>query len=82
MQEQKMTQHRWVFGISSPGIGVCALNPHNGGNGSFGREERDHIIPAVAAAQAKGLDVQGPLPCDMIFLKRQYLDAIVTIYHD
>jgi hypothetical protein len=58
------------------------LNPHNGENGSFGREEIDHIRPAVAAARENGIDVQGPYPCDTIFLKREHFDGIVTMYHD
>ncbi|KAL4867114.1 hypothetical protein BDV12DRAFT_123479 [Aspergillus spectabilis] len=73
---------RWESGIESPRLGVCALNPHNGENGSFGRQEIDHIRPAVAAAVSKGINVQGPYPCDTIFLKRQHFDGIVTMYHD
>ncbi|KAJ8103366.1 pyridoxal phosphate PdxA-domain-containing protein [Lipomyces tetrasporus] len=73
---------RWESGIESPRLGVCALNPHNGENGAFGRQEIDHICPAVAAAREKGIDVQGPFPCDTIFLKREHFDGIVTMYHD
>jgi 4-hydroxythreonine-4-phosphate dehydrogenase len=58
------------------------LNPHNGENGAFGRQEIEHIRPAVSAAVEKGIDVQGPFPCDTIFLKRQHFDGIVTMYHD
>lgn len=63
-------------------MAVCALNPHNGENGSFGRQEIDHIRPAVAAARERGIDVQGPYPCDTIFLKRVHFDGIITMYHD
>lgn len=73
---------RWESGVDSPRLGVCALNPHNGENGSFGRQEIDHIRPAVEAARANGIDVQGPFPCDTIFLKREQFDGIVTMYHD
>ena len=69
-------------GIASPRIGVCALNPHNGENGLFGMEEIDHIIPAVKRAKAAGLGVDGPYPCDTIFLARHKYDGIVTMYHD
>ncbi|TFZ02671.1 4-hydroxythreonine-4-phosphate dehydrogenase PdxA [Ramlibacter henchirensis] len=73
-------------GIERPRIAVCGLNPHNGDNGSFGREEIDVIGPAVQAAGQRGLTVEGPFPADTIFLKvqgdqRQY-DAVVTMYHD
>lgn len=75
-------------GIDTPRIAVCGLNPHNGDNGAFGREEIDVIGPAVAAAQARGVAAQGPFPADTIFLKVQggpeqrQFDAIVTMYHD
>ncbi|KIX01092.1 uncharacterized protein Z518_10158 [Rhinocladiella mackenziei CBS 650.93] len=73
---------RWESGIEHPRLAVCALNPHNGENGSFGRQEIDHIRPAVLAAREKGIDVDGPFPCDTIFLKREKYDGIVTMYHD
>ncbi|KAL4778432.1 pyridoxal phosphate PdxA-domain-containing protein [Aspergillus varians] len=73
---------RWESGIESPRLAVCALNPHNGENGAFGRQEIDHIRPAVETAREQGIDVHGPFPCDTIFLKRQHFDGIVTMYHD
>jgi 4-hydroxythreonine-4-phosphate dehydrogenase len=69
-------------GVAAPRIAVCGLNPHNGDNGSFGREEIDVIAPAVEAARAQGLPAQGPYPADTIFLKSKEVDAIVTMYHD
>jgi 4-hydroxythreonine-4-phosphate dehydrogenase len=76
------------FGFAAPRIAVCGLNPHNGDNGTFGREEIDLIAPAIAAARAAGLPADGPFPADTVFLKvqgpaaaRQY-DAVVTMYHD
>ena len=73
-------------GVAKPRIAVCGLNPHNGDNGSFGREEIEIIGPAVEAARARGLTVDGPFAADTIFLRvqgeqRQY-DAVVTMYHD
>jgi 4-hydroxythreonine-4-phosphate dehydrogenase len=73
-------------GVTRPRIAVCGLNPHNGDNGSFGREEIDVIAPAVASARGLDMDVEGPFPADTIFLKVQgegrIYDAIVTMYHD
>jgi len=73
-------------GLAAPRIGVCGLNPHNGDNGSFGREEIDIIGPAVKTAQAQGIHADGPYPGDTIFLKVQgdasAFDAVVTMYHD
>ncbi|KAL1854050.1 hypothetical protein Daus18300_011548 [Diaporthe australafricana] len=73
---------RWESGIETPRLAICALNPHNGECGNFGRHEIDHIKPAVKAAQEQGIAVDGPFPCDTIFLKRDQYDGIVTMYHD
>lgn len=68
-----------------PKIVVCGLNPHAGEHGLFGdREEERIIIPAIEAARAKGVDIEGPLPPDTAFLpwKRKGTDAFVCMYHD
>ena len=71
-------------GVESPRIAVAALNPHAGENGQFGREEIDHIAPAVALARSGGLDVAGPFPSDTLFIKARAgeFDGVVTMYHD
>ncbi|MEP7276312.1 MAG: 4-hydroxythreonine-4-phosphate dehydrogenase PdxA [Betaproteobacteria bacterium] len=72
------------FGIASPRIAVCGLNPHAGEGGHLGREEIETITPSVARARAAGIDVDGPLPADTLFvpaIARRY-DAIVAMYHD
>jgi 4-hydroxythreonine-4-phosphate dehydrogenase len=72
-------------GIASPRIGVCGINPHAGENGLFGRgEEASKIAPAVANAQARGIDVRGPLPADTLFFlaARGDFDIVVAMYHD
>ena len=70
-------------GVERPRLGVCGLNPHNGENGIFGREEIDVIAPGVAEAAADGIDVVGPFPSDTIFVgARERYDGIVTMYHD
>jgi 4-hydroxythreonine-4-phosphate dehydrogenase len=72
-------------GISAPRIGVCAINPHAGEHGLFGRgEEEEKIVPAIEVLQAAGLDVTGPLPADTAFFLagRGDYDLIVAMYHD
>jgi 4-hydroxythreonine-4-phosphate dehydrogenase len=72
-------------GIADPKIGVCAINPHAGENGLFGRgEEAAKITPAVEACRAKGWDVRGPLPADTLFFLagRGDYDMVVAMYHD
>ena len=68
-----------------PKIAVLGLNPHAGEHGLFGnREEENLILPAIEAARARGLDVEGPLPPDTAFLpaRRRATDAFVCMYHD
>jgi 4-hydroxythreonine-4-phosphate dehydrogenase len=68
-----------------PRLAVCGLNPHAGEGGLFGQREEERIIaPAVAAARAAGLDIEGPLPPDTAFLpeRRARTDAYVCMYHD
>ncbi|GEP45273.1 4-hydroxythreonine-4-phosphate dehydrogenase PdxA [Brevifollis gellanilyticus] len=69
----------------APKIAVCGLNPHAGENGLFGRNEEETIIaPAIAAARAKGIQIEGPLPPDTAFIatKRRTVDAYICMYHD
>ena len=68
-----------------PRIAVAGLNPHAGEHGLFGDREEERIIaPAIEAATAKGIDVDGPLPPDTAFLPkyRKAADAYVCMYHD
>jgi 4-hydroxythreonine-4-phosphate dehydrogenase len=71
-------------GIERPRIAVCALNPHAGEGGLFGREEIDIIRPAVEAMAAEGIDCRGPFPADTIFIKAfaGEFDSVLSMYHD
>ena len=72
------------FGIESPRIAVCGLNPHAGDGGEFGSEDIERIAPAVMRASAEGLDVSGPLPADAVFHSAMEgrWDLVVAMYHD
>lgn len=67
------------WGFAKPRIAVAAINPH-----AMFPEDQDKIAPAVAAARADGIDVQGPLVPDTVF--RQTMegrhDVVVTMFHD
>jgi len=75
---------RTLFGIDSPRIAVCGLNPHAGESGAFGNEEIVHIIPAVLEARKLGIDAEGPYPADTLFFhaNKGKWDAVVAMYHD
>lgn len=69
---------------STPRIGVCALNPHGGEGGLFGKEELEIIGPAVEAAKGAGLPVSGPYPADTLLIRARdgEFDGVVAMYHD
>ena len=73
-----------LLGIDSPRIGVAGFNAHSSENGLFGWEEEKEIIPAIKEAKASGIDVEGPVPPDTVFVKAQagQYDAVVAMYHD
>ena len=73
-----------MLGIVKPHIAVSGLNPHAGEAGMFGREEIEHIIPAVNELRARGIDVTGPLPPDTVFTRAYCgeFDGVVAMYHD
>ena len=75
---------RGRFGVASPRIGVCGLNPHAGEGGLFGREDRDVIAPAVEAARRRGIDASGPWPADACLPQAAAgrYDAALAMYHD
>lgn len=76
--------HLKRIGYSRPRIAVAGVNPHCGENGLFGTEDDDQIAPAVAAARAEGIDVEGPISADTVF-HRAYsgaFDLVVAQYHD
>ncbi|MGM0564031.1 MAG: 4-hydroxythreonine-4-phosphate dehydrogenase PdxA [Pseudomonadota bacterium] len=75
---------RQRFGIESPRILVCGLNPHAGESGHLGREEIEVIGPTLEALRAGGLNVIGPLPADTLFTPRhlENADAVLAMYHD
>jgi 4-hydroxythreonine-4-phosphate dehydrogenase len=72
------------WGIASPRIGLCAVNPHASDGGLFGSEEEELFHPALTQLRSEGLRVQGPLPADTVFHRALQgdLDAVVAPYHD
>ena len=75
-------RERW--GITSPRLALCALNPHASDGGLFGDEEARVYEPALAELRARGEDVAGPIPADTVFVRalRGEFDAVVAPYHD
>jgi len=75
---------RFLFRIRKPRIGVCALNPHSGEEGLFGKEEKKTILPAIKKAQRKRINAVGPFAADSLFNPKRSseFDCIVAMYHD
>ena len=72
------------FGIVRPRLAVAGLNPHAGEEGLLGDEERTVIGPAVQAARGRGIQIEGPLPGDTVFVRatKGEFDAVIACYHD
>jgi 4-hydroxythreonine-4-phosphate dehydrogenase len=70
---------RGWFGLASPRLALCAVNPHAGESGLFGDEEERVLRPA-----AELLGAAGPLPADTVFVRalRGEFDAVLAPYHD
>ena len=65
-----------------PRIGILGLNPHNS-EYLKNSEEIKEIIPAIKHLRKKGLNIEGPLVADTVFVNdyKNY-DIIVGMYHD
>ena len=72
------------FGIESPRLMVCGLNPHAGESGHLGREELDVISPVIEQCRAAGARISGPVPADTAFTPAALAsaDAVLAMYHD
>jgi len=72
------------FGLSHPHITVCGLNPHAGEQGHMGYEEITVIEPVLNKLREEGLQLDGPLPADTVFVPYQLskTDCVLSMYHD
>lgn len=72
------------LGIDDPTIAVAGLNPHAGEGGLLGTEDDDAIEPAVEQAREAGIDAEGPIPPDTVYVKAAAgaYDCVVSMYHD
>jgi 4-hydroxythreonine-4-phosphate dehydrogenase len=79
-----LTALRRDFGILNPRLAVAGLNPHAGEDGVLGGEDGSVIAPAIAALNARGFHVKGPLSADTLFHEeaRKNYDAALCMYHD
>jgi 4-hydroxythreonine-4-phosphate dehydrogenase len=73
-----------AFGIARARLAVAGLNPHAGEEGLLGNEEERVLVPAVQAARARGIDIDGPFPGDTVFVRAVAgdFDAVIACYHD
>ena len=71
------------FGIGSPEIIVCGLNPHAGESGHLGYEDDAVIAPVIDTLSRQGMCLRGPLPADTAFTPAAgACDAVLAMYHD
>jgi len=69
------------IGVENPRIAVSGVNPHAGEGGLFGDDETTSIVPAIDAARADGITVDGPIGAD-ILIQREGYDAFIVMLHD
>lgn len=72
------------FGIHTPRIAVCGLNPHAGEGGAMGHEDDALIAPVIETLRSEGYIITGPHSADTMFhaAARSRYDAAVAMYHD
>ncbi|MFB6262084.1 MAG: 4-hydroxythreonine-4-phosphate dehydrogenase PdxA, partial [Bradymonadaceae bacterium] len=77
------------FGLESPSVAVCGLNPHAGESGTMGTAEGEMIGPVLGDLHGELADdasVDGPFPADTLFARYRDggapWDAVVCMYHD
>tara|TARA_B100000579_G_scaffold6648_1_gene5089 strand:+ start:33 stop:557 length:525 start_codon:yes stop_codon:yes gene_type:complete len=72
------------FKIKKPKILITGLNPHAGEDGILGTQEERVLKPAVKDLKSDGINIDGPVPADTAFLKKNIsrYDLILTMYHD
>ena len=72
------------YGIQSPKIYVCGLNPHAGEGGHMGTEEIQTIEPTLDKLRQQGIDLLGPFPADTVFQDKylDHADVVLAMYHD
>lgn len=65
-------------------IALAGINPHAGEGGLLGSEEAEILVPTVAEARRRGIDVHGPESADSLFarLARDEFDWVLALYHD
>jgi len=67
------------FGMPTPRIALCALNPHGGDGGRFGSDDTELLAPIAIEMGASG-----PFPADTVFVRamRGEFDVVIAPYHD
>jgi 4-hydroxythreonine-4-phosphate dehydrogenase len=75
---------RRLWGMATPRVAICAVNPHASDGGLFGDEEARIVAPALEALEAAGIHARRPHPRRHGVHRaiRGEFDAVVAPYHD
>lgn len=73
-----------AYGVATPRIGVCGLNPHAGEGGILGLEERDVLDPTLDELRKEMPGLSKCLSGDTVFFRQRKgeFDVVVAAYHD
>jgi 4-hydroxythreonine-4-phosphate dehydrogenase len=68
---------------TAPRIAAAGINPHAGEGGRFGSEE-EIIAAGVEMARRRGVEIDGPLAPDTVFMSMRSgkYDVVMAMYHD
>ena len=72
-----------LFFKKKPSIAVLGLNPHCETTSKFSEEENE-IIPAIKYLSKSKIKIEGPMPADTFFIKKNIdkFDVALGMYHD
>jgi 4-hydroxythreonine-4-phosphate dehydrogenase len=73
-----------LFGLRSPRLVVCGLNPHASDNAVIGEEENKIIKPQLLRLRKQVSHLNGPLAADVAIagLAAGKFDCAIALYHD
>tara|TARA_B100000674_G_C37852318_1_gene920599 strand:- start:846 stop:1361 length:516 start_codon:yes stop_codon:yes gene_type:complete len=84
INQAKLLNKFWLKQFESKAkIGITALNPHCESKDKF-KEDKRIILPAVSILKKLNINIEGPMPADTIFLKknRTKFNLVIGMYHD
>lgn len=83
IQVDAITSNQFVFDQLLP-LGISTINPHHEDSVSFGKEEKEAVVPAIEAAKKLGINIAGPIEAYHLFngARKGNYRAIITLCYE